>query len=246
MAGLAYLSAKLQVGTDIRVIYAALRGWKIGEAREKKDRLNYFYLLEETAQDKKLGDHVFVIFEGRKWTYKQTYDIVLRYGTWLRETYDVKPKDIVAMDFENSDQFVFMWLGLWSIGARPAFLNYNLSGQPLIHCIRASAAKLVLIDPNVQKNVTEDVRQALPDIKFVVFTPELENDALTSSPVRAPDSARSGEKLRNMAMLIYTSGTTGLPKPAVVSLAKCIIGGNHASKWLGAKQSDILYTVRTY
>ncbi len=205
--------------------------------------MNYFYLLEQHALDQKLADHIFLIFEGQTWTYRQTYDMVLRYGTWLKKTYNVRSKEIVAIDFENSASFVFMWLGLWAIGARPAFLNYNLSGQPLAHCIRISTARLVLIDPNVQDNVTDSVRNALPNIKFVIFTTEIEAAVLKTSPIREPNSARTEDKQRNMCMLIYTSGTTGLPKPAVVSLWKCIAGSRLVARWMSFKRSDILYTV---
>lgn len=213
-----------------------------GNVREKKDRLNFFYILEEAALGK-LANKTLLIFEGRQWTYKEVYDTALKYGTWLKKTYGIKSKEIVAMDFMNSDQFIFMWFGLWSIGAKPAFINYNLASKALSHCLRVSTARLALIDPNVAENITQDIRDDLPNLQIEILTPQLQAKAMAIEPVRQPDSERSETKLENMAILIYTSGTTGLPKPAIVSWAKVIVGSNIVPWWLHFRQSDIFYSV---
>lgn len=65
--------------------------------------------------------------------------------------------EIVAMDFVNSDVFIWVWFGLWSIGAKPAFINYNLAGNPLLHTIRTSTARLILVDQDAKDNFSEEV-----------------------------------------------------------------------------------------
>ena len=124
---------------------------------EKKDRLSTFYILEEHAKGK-LANKVFLIYEGKQWTYKETYENALKYGTWLKTKYGVKSKEIVAMDFMNSDKFIFLWFGLWAIGAKPAFINYNLTGKALAHCVNVSTSRLLFVDPQVLENVTQEVR----------------------------------------------------------------------------------------
>ena len=244
-AGLLYLNAKWSVSYDFRLLSSLLASTFATTSRENKGRLNPFYILEEHARDKKYADNVFLIFEGRRWTFKQVYETILRYGTWLKTTFGIKHQDIVAMDFMNSEKFLFMQLGLWSIGARPAFINYNLTGKPLAHCIRVSSTRLVLVDPNVADNVTDEVRAELPAVEFIVFTPQLEVEAMHTMAVRQPDSERAAEKMQDMANLIYTSGTTGLPKPAVVSWHKNIAGPLAVAKFMGLKKTDVFYTVGT-
>jgi acyl-CoA synthetase (AMP-forming)/AMP-acid ligase II len=209
--------------------------------KEKNDRLNLFYTLENHAQGR-LADEVFIIFEGRKWTYKEVYQTVLKYGTWLQTKYDVRSKQIVAMDFMNSDKFIFVWFGLWSIGAKPAFINYNLTGKALAHCIRVSTTQLILVDHQI--NITSDVRNTLPGVQFVTLSPELELEVMAIEGVRAPDWTRSEDKAQNMAKLVFTSGTTGLPKPAIVSWAKTNVGPMLLSRWASFRRPDVLYTVR--
>lgn len=93
---------------------------------------------------------------GRRYTYGQAYELVLKYGTWLKSK-GIRKDEIVAMDFANSEVFVWVWFGLWSIGAKPAFINYNLTGQPLLHSIRTSSARIILVDEDGRDKFSEDV-----------------------------------------------------------------------------------------
>ena len=187
---------------------------------------------------------MFLIFQGRQWTYKETYDTALKYGTWLKTKYNVKAKEIVAMDFMNSEKFIFMWLGLWAIGAKPAFINYNLTGKALAHCIRVSTSRLMFIDMEVVEKLTQEVRDDLPGVQFEPFKPELVAEVISTDAIREPDSVRSEDKPQNMAILIYTSGTTGLPKGAIVSWAKIIVASGVVPSWMRMTQKDVFYTVR--
>jgi acyl-coenzyme A synthetase/AMP-(fatty) acid ligase len=136
-------------------------------------------------------------------------------------------------------------LAIWAIGAKPAFINYNLTGKALAHCIRVSTSKVAFVDAEVRSNVTQELRDELPGIQFEVFTPELEADIAAIEPVREPDSARTDDKASNMAIVIYTSGTTGLPKGAIVRWKKIIVGTGIVCPWMWMTQKDVFYTVST-
>jgi len=167
--------------------------------------LSVFYQLEDHALGKYGNDRA-LVFEGRTWTYKELYQTTLKYGTWLKTRYNIKPKEVVAMDFTNSEKFIFVWLGLWAIGAKPAFINYNLTGKALAHCIRVSTTRLVLVDPEIQQNITQEVQDELSGVQFETFSPELEAEVMSTTGVREDDAARAEDKAQNMAILIYTSG----------------------------------------
>ncbi|KAL9480333.1 hypothetical protein ACSS6W_005119 [Trichoderma asperelloides] len=146
-ASLAYLNAKSGFWYDFTLIKSVAKGTIRVRRGLRNDTINLFYLLESHAKSARYANKAFLIFEGKTYTYAQTYDRALRYGHWIKTKFDVKPKDIVAMDFQNSDTFVFVWFALWAIGAKPAFINYNLTGKALAHCIEAATTKLCLIDP---------------------------------------------------------------------------------------------------
>ena len=246
VAGLAYLNAKTSFSNDLRLMSSYIGAVVKTRLRENADRLNPFYKLEEYAQNRKTADNILLIYGNRQWSYKELYEIVLKYGTWLKNVQGVKPKDVVALDHMNSERFIFLWLGIWSIGAKPAFINYNLTSKALAHCIRVSTASLVFIDPEIASNVSQDVYDELPNLQFVTFTPELQAEVMAVEGIRQPDSIRSGEEGTAMGLLIYTSGTTGLPKPAIVSWNKLVIMSHHVPSWLGLRQGDVFYTVRSF
>lgn len=250
--GAAWLNAKAQLSYDYKLasslIVASVRNYRA----ERRDQSNLFYVLEKHATTKSTGSSPFLIYNGKAWTFREVYDIVLQYGTWLKTRYAIQPREVVAMDFMNCPQFIFLWLGLWSLGACPAFINYNLTGQPLLHCIKTSTARILFVDEEVKSRFTQDVLDAVAApgfrdgngiVEVVDFNPGTERQILAEKGLREPDSSRAGPRMHEMANLIYTSGTTGLPKPAVVSWTKIRLGGGFTALFLGLKSDDRFYTV---
>jgi acyl-CoA synthetase (AMP-forming)/AMP-acid ligase II len=218
---------------------------------ERGDRLNLFYVLEAHALDPKTANNQFIVYNGQTTTFHEAYIMVLRYGAWFKNVHGIKRKEIVAMDFMNSSTFVFMLMGLWSIGAVPAFINYNLSGKPLTHSIRTSTARLLVVDEEVRHCFPAEQEQILTSptfrdgkgpVEIIYHTPEVEAQVLGMEPTREDDAVRSGLIPRDMAILIYTSGTTGLPKPAIVSWKKCWFGSVFIQDWMGVTPSDRFFT----
>ena len=249
----AYLYAKTQVGYDARIAYSLFAGRIKATRAEKNDKVNLFYTLENHAKSKNNAHIPFIAYEGREWTYKEVYDIVLQYAAWVKLKYSIARGEVVALDFMNSAQFVFLWLAIWSLGACPAFINYNLTGDPLLHCLKTSTARIVFVEDEVRSQFSQDVKDRVASSSFrdgkgamevVVFDLWIRQDIEKTKGVREPDAARAGVKGHEMSSLIYTSGTTGLPKPGVVVWNKGIIGGIVFYKWLGLTKSDRFYTVR--
>ncbi|RHZ70899.1 hypothetical protein CDV55_106526 [Aspergillus turcosus] len=248
---LAYLNAKYSLFYDMKLIKALLKIAVKTSMAQRRDRLNLFYILENHALSPATKDRPFIVYNGRAFSFHETYELALRYGNWFKTVHGVKPKEIVAVDFMNSSTFVFLLLGLWSIGAVPAFINYNLTGKPLTHSVRTSTARLLIVDDEVrncfppeqlQIFASADFREDKGAVEVVFFTPDVEAQIMQTEAVREDDKARSGPVLRDMAMLIYTSGTTGLPKPAIVSWRKCWTGSTFVANWLGIKPADRFFT----
>jgi acyl-CoA synthetase (AMP-forming)/AMP-acid ligase II len=68
--------------------------------------------------------------------------MVLRYAGYLHSTLKVVPGEVIAIDFMNSPQFIFLTMALWSLGATPAFVNYNLSGNAFVHSVKTFTARI--------------------------------------------------------------------------------------------------------
>lgn len=251
LAGAAWLNAKTQLSYDLRLVTSLTRASLTTVLNEKRDQVNLFYYLEKHATSRNTASRSFIVFNGKEWTFKEVYDIVLKYGTWLKKTFAIAPGDVVAIDFMNSPQFLFNWLALWSLGACPAFINYNLTGNPLLHCIKTSTTRVVLVDENSKAKFTPEVLEAVAlqnsrdgkgPVEVVFFSEALEQQILAEDGRREPDSARSGVQALDMACLMFTSGTTGLPKAAIVSWYKCTAAGIFTSNVM-TKPSDRFYSV---
>ncbi|CAN9132707.1 unnamed protein product [Alternaria alternata] len=154
-AGLAYLNGRHGFTYDWPLLSSFVGSSIAGALQERRDTLNLFYELEAHAKSSSRANHAWIIFQGKTWTYAQAYDVVLRYGNWLKSK-GVEKDEIVAMDFVNSEVFMWVWLASGSIGAKPAFINYNLSGKPLVHTIKTSTARLVLVDQESKDKFNQD------------------------------------------------------------------------------------------
>lgn len=247
----AYLNARWSLSYDLGLIKSLLKMTLKSRHAERGDKLNLFYALENAALSPATADQEFIVYDGKAWTFHETYLMALRYGAWFKKVQGVRRKDIVAMDFMNSSTFLFMVLGLWSIGAVPAFINYNLAGKPLTHSVRTSTAKLLIVDEEVRNCfppeqletfASPSFRDGKGPVKVVFFTPDVESQILDMEPSREDDKVRGGLIPRDMAILIYTSGTTGLPKPAIVSWKKCWSGSLFVGDWMRIGPSDRFFT----
>ncbi|KAJ6140529.1 hypothetical protein N7470_010325 [Penicillium chermesinum] len=233
----AYLNAKYSIFYDLNLIRGLLKMTLKRRLAERGDRLNIFYVLENMALNPATKDHEFIVYNGQSWT--------------SHECMGCDEKEIVAVDCMNSSTFIFMVLGLWSIGAVPAFINYNLTGKPLVHSVRTSSARLLFVDEELRNNFpseqlevfsSSDFRDGKGPVQVVFLTSEVESQVLETEPRREDDKERAGVLPRDMALLIYTSGTTGLPKPAIVSWNKCWAGSCFVADWMELTKEDRFYT----
>lgn len=81
-----------------------------------------------------------------------TYTSVLRLARFFKDL-GVKAEDVIAIDYTNKPALLHMWLALASLGAVPALINYNLSGDRLEHCIKVSGSRLLIVDEAVSEKV---------------------------------------------------------------------------------------------
>lgn len=228
---LGYLDAKGDIAQDLRFLSAVTASQVSINRDERHGRLNIFLYLEDRATAPATRDHTFLIFEGRHWTYNQAYETVLRYGAWLKDRHGIKQDEMVALDFINKPTFLWMFLGLWSIGAKAAFVNYNLSGDALVHAVKTSKARLLIVDSELLQNVlaeegektkarltNEGIEEGtgFTEREVFVFDEGVEKVVDTWTGRREPTEVIGKRKIGEMGALIYTRYFFGHPSPAYV------------------------------
>lgn len=216
----AYLDAKLHLSKDIRQLRMLNSAERETARASKGKRLSCLYFFEEAVCD--YPDAEAIWSREGTYTWKETHNKACQYAAYLLEL-GIRPGELVAFCLQNSPEFIFAWLGLWVIGCAPAMINFNLAGDALLHCLKISGAKLVLVDEEQKvRTRIEDERQSLEKlgIQAIVLSRDLKSSIAAKDAQRPDDSYREGLIASFPAVLFYTSGTTGLPKGASFPTAR--------------------------
>lgn len=108
----------------------------------------------------------------------------------------------------NRPEFLFAHLGSWSIGSAPAWINYNLAGDALVHCLKVSGAKVLLVDEDQEcRDRIEAVREKLENelgMTVLVLDTALKGEISRLEPARPEDELRVGMKGKFPLFLFYT------------------------------------------
>ncbi|KAG4432586.1 hypothetical protein IFR05_011943 [Cadophora sp. M221] len=211
--GSMYLDGKLGLSRDIRQIRNSRAQAKLYREAVINKRLALYYFFEESVLAKP-NDECIWSREG-SFTWQETSDRVHQYAQWFLSK-GVRPHDYVNFYMANSPDFLFAWLGLWAIGAAPAMINYNLAGKALVHCLRVSDAKLILVGGEMGfRERIEGERGVLEGglgLRIFVMNEETKGEIRCMRAERPKDEYRDGVKGDWPMSMFYTSGTTGLPK----------------------------------
>lgn len=120
----------------------------------------------------------------------------------------VKPQQIVAIYLQNSPELMFATLACWAIGSAPAYINYNLTGDALVHCLKVNGAKIVLVDPDQDQLARiDEVKHRIGSelgMKIIVLDDNFKAGIGVLAPERPGDEFRSGLSVDSPMALFYT------------------------------------------
>lgn len=141
----------------------------------RKQRLLTYQVLEDQAT-KNRPDQLFLIFEGRQWTYRQFFEDVQKVGNWLLKDLRVKRGEVVALNGPNTAEYLMLWMAIDGLGAVTSFINYNLTGDGLTHCVKICGSRYMLYDSDVS-NAVEPNFEALKNIGVTLCDSKCETTA---------------------------------------------------------------------
>jgi acyl-coenzyme A synthetase/AMP-(fatty) acid ligase len=120
----------------------------------------------------------------------------------------VQPGKLVAMYMMNRPEFLFAHLGSWAIGSAPAWINYNLAGDSLVHCLKVAEAKIIVVDEDAECRARiEEVRHRLEGelgMTIIVLDQLQKGEISRLEPKRPGDELRVGAKGKFPLFLFYT------------------------------------------
>lgn len=136
------------------------------------------------------------------------------------------------MYLHNSAEFLMIMFATLCMGAGPAFINYNLEGKALMHCLDVCQTKLLIADEDggCQQRIDGSRTEIESKGAKIVTLDAILRQQISARPATVPgDEWRNGMTGDMPYCLIYTSGTTGLPKGCPFTLARTHLLGFHLS-----------------
>lgn len=169
------------------------------------------------------GDKEFLVYEGERYTYNQTYAAADALAHALVNEYSIGIGDRVAIAMRNYPEWIIGFLAVAYSGATVVPLNSWGQKAELEYGLTDSEAKLVLIDEQRLSYVVDDLVEL--GVKALAVRT---NDELLSKPnvfsYATLLAEHTGKKVDapqvtpdDLFMMLYTSGTTGRPKGAMTS-----------------------------
>lgn len=199
------------------------------------------------------ADKDFLVYGQQHFTYAAVDARVNQYAAVFIAR-GLRAGDVCAMAMENRPDFFFCWFALTKLGVTTAFINYHLTGKPLLHALQSTRAKAVVVgeeclDVFLDTDGSKDYpvwlvpdsekpsSRELPTWVDQAFYPAIEA-ASTDQPQR---SLREQVKAEDDMLYIFTSGTTGLPKAARYSHMRWMTSGDVMQVSLAVQPEDVFY-----
>ena len=218
-------------------------------------------LLRDTA--KKHPDHVALIFEDYKITYRELDELVNRFAAALHDL-GISKGDVVALFLPNIPQFVITYYGILRVGGIVTAINPLYKEREVEYQLNNAEAKaIVTLDvlyPTVKKVwkktkvksvIITSLKDYLPPVKRILGT--LLGKIPTAKVEREPGVYFLKELLaryppeppkveidpkEDLAVLQYTGGTTGVPKGAMLTHYNLVANAIGAMYWLRAREAE--------
>jgi 2-aminobenzoate-CoA ligase len=181
------------------------------------DYLNAAVELTDRMVEKGFGDHVALIGNGRRRTYKELSDWTNRLAHALVEDFGVKPGNRVLIRSGNNPAMVAAWLAVTKAGAVAVNTMPMLRAGELAAIVDKAEIGIALCDSRIADDLVACAKGSAWLRSVIGFDgtsnhdAELDRAALNKS-VRY-DAVRTGRD--DVALLGFTSGTTGQPKATV-------------------------------
>lgn len=242
-----------RIGAPLREVTQAKLDKRSAAASLIKPSAEYTLADRIEAQADQYAQRPMLIYADKCFTYAEVDQAANRCANELQRR-GLKAGDVCALAMENRPEFIFFWFGLAKLGVTTAFINYHLTGKPLLHALQSTHAKAVIVGEECIKVFINSAETAdypcwlvpdaeKPSISEIPdqFDLDFAADVARASSARPAPALRTGLKAEDDMLYIFTSGTTGLPKAARYSHMRWMTSGDVMKVTLDVTPEDVFY-----
>jgi citronellyl-CoA synthetase len=198
----------------------------------RENKLSWGSFIEEAAI--KYANNIAVKFEDEELTYKQFNESVNQFANYFLSL-GLKKGETIEVILPNRIEYLIIFSAAGKIGAVASLINIDLREKSLIHSIKLTPGKIIIVDEECFEYVNQIKDQLdLKEDQILLFlpnegkiaTPETFNDLSEAVKECSKANPSTTLKVRTKDPLanIFTSGTTGLSKASIL-IHNRMIGG---------------------
>ncbi|MHA2391069.1 MAG: AMP-binding protein [Promethearchaeota archaeon] len=192
---------------------------------------------------KKTPNKVGLLFKDKSWTWKSINEETNKYANYFISR-GLKPDEAVAVLMENSPKFLFVTGGISKVKGISSLININLRKQPLIHVMKISKPKFIVVDKDCLPAIQGVLSNlSIKNSEIFVESKDIKHEFIDLPDELATISNKNPETvvdfdLNDVCSYIFTSGTTGFPKAVMIKHREI---GLYYANGLQLKENDIVY-----
>jgi crotonobetaine/carnitine-CoA ligase len=184
-------------------------------------------------------------WEGENISYVEMYRQIAKAANGFREL-GIQKGDRVALMLPNLPEFLYIWLGLNSIGVSIVPINTFFKEDETAYAVNHSDSKLMVTHQNYYPLILT-ILSRCPQIRQLVVVQaegELEKGIAYQNLIQNQYEELPSIDLNedDEASILYTSGTTGHPKGCIEPHSYYLVAGNRYSKNMKLTDQDCVIT----
>jgi len=227
--------------------------WRIAKHLPKIAPPNMPYSMARALDERVAEDPngLSLAFLNERYTFRDVDRRVNQYARFFQSR-GVGQGDAVALLMDNRPDFLFVVFALVRLRAIAALINTNVAGAALTHAINVANPRAVVVGSEHAANVV-DVMSTLKGVSGRIWFQAESSATETPAALEGINEAVNGQsdarpvgltapRNTDVALYIYTSGTTGLPKAAIITHKRWMLGAHmFGGAIMNATSRDIIY-----
>ncbi|MDQ6618241.1 MAG: long-chain-fatty-acid--CoA ligase [Pseudomonadota bacterium] len=198
-----------------------------------------------TQSAERYPDHTALIFENRRWTYREWNKRVCRFAQGLADL-GVRPSDRVAFYVTTSENSVTTYFACQMLGAVAVPLNFRLAAGEAAYVLQDSGARILVYGRFLTPNVLEVQKRVRSVHDYISCAYDAANvpaghhhfDTIAEQTVDS-HAPRPVPSSGDLSALVYTSGTTGRPKGVMHSHINDVAIAMNCVMEYGLRHTDV-------